>query len=130
MTECYSPTWAATHRSSWPVIQTAKHTVTKSRGPQFANTVQYLISQKFVEEVTATTQSQFTFLKMSPFEEIPFVSGPGGGGGGGGGAGAPWNPFAIGIGGGAGAGGGIADPIKMIFLVSEYCTNITNIDAN
>lgn len=67
---------------------------------------------------------------MSPFEEIPFVSGPGGGGGGGGGAGAPWNPFAIGIGGGAGAGGGIADPIKMIFLVSEYCTNITNIDAN
>jgi len=53
------------------------------------------------------------FLKMSPFEEIPFVSGPGGGGGGGGGAGAPWNPFAIGIGGGAGAGGGIADPVEV-----------------
>ena len=52
-------------------------------------------------------QPQLTFLKISPFEVIPFVRAPGGGGGGGGGAGAPWNPFVVGIGGGAGA-----DPIK------------------
>ena len=52
-------------------------------------------------------------MKISPFETLPFVRGPGGGGGGGGGAGMPWNPFIVGIGGGAGADGGIVVPIKL-----------------